>query len=267
MPMLLNKTPQEFGFKFWLGWIVQFAGSFVLAVIFWTAGITALFGQIEGIELTLTWGVAVFGSWFLLMIPLMRKKEQIWKRLNQDQEKAVSAWLLGMGIFIGMLIASALGWSIIFRDSLGQNKEGGLNLDWVKAVIGTWLFLLLPFLVFMYRKADAIFKSAEERQIPKGPLFQSTFVEKSKRMIPETLRRKIEAVPPILGKGHIAHLRLRDGSNVSHAFILNASEILGLYDRKDFDFNVQDIEDVELIDQDHLVAYEEAKWLRLDGRA
>ena len=97
--MSIRNGKDQYGFKFWLGWIVQFAGSFIAAVLFWTFSLTALFGGIRGAEISITWAVAVFGSWFILMIPFMRKKERIWKRLNDDQEKATDAWLLGLRIF------------------------------------------------------------------------------------------------------------------------------------------------------------------------
>ncbi len=257
----------HYGFKFWLGWILQFAGSFIAAVLVWTLSLTALFGGIDGFELSATWAVAVFGSWFVLMIPFMRKKERIWKRLNDDQEKATDAWLLGMGLFIGSLIAAAFGWSVYFRDALMDPAHQGIHTSWLKAVIGTWLVLLVPFLVLMYLKADAIFKAAVKRQSYQGPIFHSTFVEKTKRMLPESIRRKLKGLPTLLNNAQIGHLKLKNGRIVEHAFVLNGSEILGLYDRDEMDFNASEIEDVELLEESRLPPYEEQKWLRLDGRA
>src|SRR5437773_125999 len=111
----MRSLQDRYGFLFWLKWILWFAGSFIISAIFWTLLIKGIFHEIKGPELTLTWAVSVFGSWFILVIPFMRKKEQIWKRLNSDQEKAVDAWLLGMGVLIGLLIASSFGWSFVFR--------------------------------------------------------------------------------------------------------------------------------------------------------
>ena len=272
-----------FGFRFWLGWILWFAGSLVAAALFWTALAAAAFGKIRGPERTVTWSLAVFGTWFLLVIPFMRKKERIWKRLNCDQEKAADAWLLGMGIFIGLLIASAFFWSLRYA-SRSAVKSGGLDPLWTKSVAGTWLFLALPFLVLMYRKADRIFKSAAGRRTQAGPLrdssrisnaggaerigagpkFRTCFMEKEKRLLPGRLAQKLKNVPTPLPQGHVVTLRLKDGRLVPHVFVLNLSEILGVYGRTEPGFEAADIEDVEPVSE--FPAYEEEKWLRLDGR-
>ena len=263
----MNKTKDAYGFQFWLKWILWFAGSFVLAAIFWTVFLTRVFGQIQSREIVLTWAVAVFGSWFLLLIPFMRKKEQIWKRLNEDQEKAIDAWLFGMGIFIGLLIISEFFWSFWFLRGSRPTSSGGFDPRWIRAVFGTWLFLTLPFLVLMYRRADKIFKTAVARQTQAGPSFRTHFVEKSRRMLPETIAAKLRGVPPTLEQGHVVTAVLKDGREVPHLFVLNANEILGVYDRTELGFDASDIVGVKPVDADQLPGYEESKWLRLDGRA
>src|SRR3989338_3231027 len=160
----------RFGFRFWLSWILWFAASFIGAAILWTFILTSVFGRIQGSELTLTWAVAVFGSWFILLIPFIRKKEQIWKRLNDDQERAVDAWLAAMGIFIGLLVANCLFWIWRLADKIQAGD--GFDPTWSKAVFGTWLFLLIPFLIWMYRKADDIMKTALVRQGAVPPPFK-----------------------------------------------------------------------------------------------
>ena len=189
----------RYGFFFWLKWILWFAGSFIIAVIFWTTVMQIAFGRIEGKELTITWSVAVFGSWFLLVIPFMRKKEQIWKRLNDDQEKAVDAWLLGMGLFIGLLIASAFFWSFWLRGNL-----------WLKYVFATWLVILFPLLILMYRQADRIFKTAVVRQTY-VPQFKSVTIEPSKRLLPQKMAEKIRTFAPTLSSGHVVTAVLKSG--------------------------------------------------------
>jgi len=253
----------SFGFQFWLKWILWFAGSFILAALFWTAVLIRGFGKIQGTELTLGWAIAVFGSWFLLIIPFMRKKEQIWKRVNQDQEKAIDAWLAAMGIFIGLLVVSILGWTWVYRKTI--HLSHGLNHDWARAVFSSWLFLLLPFLVWMYKKTDQIYKEAVIRQQTQGPVFRTAFIEKSKRLLPESVVKKLKKIPQTIEKGQLVHLYLKDGVQIPNVFVLNSSEILGLYDRKTFDFESKDIVDAEPAAS--LSVHEEAKWLRLDGRA
>lgn len=253
-----------YGFKFWLGWILWFAGSFVLASIFWTALITFAFGKIQGQELSITWAVSVFGSWFILLTPFMRKKEQIWKRLNQDQEKAVDAWRLGMSCFIGILIASALFWSFWFRAEI-TSAHKGISGNWLKAVLGTWLLLLLPVLAYLYKKTDQILKAAIERQTQMGPKFKTQFVEKSKRILPDALSAKLENVPETMAKAHVINLILKDGRRITDVFILNRKEVLGIYNRDNVDFDISESSDLEPVSQ--LTQYDEERWLRLDGRA
>lgn len=255
----------RFGFTFWLRWIFGFAFTFIAAAVIWTLLLMAAFGAIRGTELTLTWSVAVFGSWFILVIPFMRKKEQIWKRLNQDQESAIDAWLRAMGVFVGCLVLSAFIWGLVFRSEIIKDHSG-INGNWAKAVFGTWLVLFLPFLVWMYKKSDELFKTAMARQTPKGPAFKTILVEKIKRMLPETITKKIGKFSPTLEKGHVVHLILRDGKKIPHVFVMNASEVLGIYDHEHYDFDVDEVMDVELVSTNELPAYEESKWLRLDGR-
>ena len=253
----------RYGFLFWLKWILWFAGSLVLSAIYWTKIMQRIFGRIEGVELTITWIVSVFGSWLILVIPFMRKKEQIWKRLNDDQEKAVDAWLFGMGIFIGLLVVSLFFWSFVFRERISSH---GASLDpsWTKAVFGTWLFLLIPFLIWMYRAADTIFKNAVGRQTH-VPSFKSVSVDSSKRLLPFHLSEKLKKEPVMLPNGHVVTVILKNGNRIPHVFVLNAKEILGVYDKDALDFSIDEIADLEALDKDHLPLYEESRWLRLDG--
>lgn len=253
---------KKFGFPFWLSWIVWFVVSFIFAAIFWTVLVTRSFGNIQEPEIVITWAIAVFGSWFLLITPFMRKKEQIWKRLNQDQEKAVDAALLGMGLFVGLLVASCFFWTWKMKAQIAD--DGRMNGPWLKAVVGTWLVLLLPFLIVLYKNADKIFKEAIVRQTSPGPPFQSIFVEKSQRLLPDAVSSKLKEIPPTLDRGHLVSLILKDGRKIPDVFILDGKEILGIYDRIELGFNVSDILDAEPLD--HFQNYEESKWLRLDGK-
>lgn len=255
----MNKD--RFGFQFWLGWIFWFCFSFVLSAAVFTQCFKFLFGEIRGTELTIAWSASVFGTWFLLVIPFMRKKEQIWKRLNRDQERSVDAWLASMGSFIGLFIASSLAWSYFYRQRI---PEPGFDLKWAKAVFGTWLALTVPFLILMYRRADEIFKTAVSRQTGK-PVHSGIFIEKSKRLLPAEMAEKIAKTRPVLANGHLITAVLKDGSRVPNLFVVNEREILGVYDRSALGFQPQDVVDVEVMEPEHLPAYVESRWLRLDG--
>jgi hypothetical protein len=255
----MRALKDRFGFLFWLRWILWFAGSFAAAAVVWTQALKYVFGEVVGPELTVTWCVAVFGSWFLLVIPFMRKKEQIWKRLNQDQEKAVDLWFVGMAIFIGLLAASCLAWSFAFKNEI---LNEGMSHGWGKCVFGTWLAILIPFLVLMYRQADNLFKAAETRQTYQ-PRHRTQTVDPVQRQISPAVAAQLKAIKTTLPNGHVVTAILTDGRRVDSVFILNARELLGVYDRETLGFTASDIHSVESIPLDKLPAYEENLWLRL----
>lgn len=258
----MRALKDRYGFFFWLSWILWFAGSFILAAMAWTWGLTKLFGPIRYGELTLTWAVAVFGTWFLLVVPFMRKKEQIWKRLNEDQEKAVDVWLGGMSLFIGSLIFSCLFWGLRFKARI-ITPDNSLDEAWMKSVFGTWLALLFPFLFLMYKQAETLFKTAEERQT-RAPSFRSAWMDETDRQLSEDVRKKVQRLKSAMPDGHVVTAVLADGRRVPHVFIFKGREILGVYDREQMDFVGAAIVDVEEIPLEALPAYEEEKWLRMD---
>lgn len=258
----MTKQGDPYQFGFWIQWILWFAGSLIIAALFWTQTLTWIFGSIQGPELTVAWAVAVFGSWFILVIPFMRKKERIWKRLNQDQEKAVDAWLLGMGGFIGILILSAFAWSFVYRSEITDN---GLNRGWLKAVLVTWLVAMLPFLIVMYKKADQIFRQATIRQTEK-PSLRSILVPREDRLLRDAVVQKIKSIEPALQDGHVVDVILNSGERVPRVFVLKEREILGIYDQEQMNFTALDVIDVEAVDSAGMNYFDASKWLRLDGR-
>lgn len=244
-------------------WILSFAGSFLLSAGFWTFTISRVLGDLSQPEILVTWALSVFGSWFLILTPFMRKKEQIWKRLNQDQEKATNAWLTGMGFFIALLIAVCFFWGWYLRASIFEDP--GFDKIWVRNVFASWLVLILPFLIFLYKKADAIYQGALQRQTHLSPKFKTAFMEKSQRMLPPPLVTKLAQFPETLQSGHVVNVVLKDGRKVPDVFIYRGEEILGIYNLESPAFEANDIQDLEPVQQ--LQNYEESKWLRLDGRA
>lgn len=253
----------KFGFQFWLLWILGFAGSFLITAAFWTFAITRLFGSLQEPELLVTWALAVFGCWFLILTPFMRKKEQIWKRMNNDQEKATNAWLGAMGSFIAALILICLFWDWRLKDQIFSGH--GFDRTWGKYVFTSWLVMTLPFLIFLYKKADQLYKAAAARQTQWGPKFQTGYMEKSKRQLPDAVSAKIRNFPETLKEGHVLNLQLKDGRKIPHVFVLRSTEVLGVYNAEKFDYDLSQVVDVEPVSE--MPAYEESRWLRLDGRA
>lgn len=263
--MKQQSNQDQYGFTFWLKWILWFAGSFILSAIFWTTLMSKVFGGVQGKELTITWSIALFGTWFLIVIPFMRKKERIWKRLNVDEERAVDVWLKGMGAFLAAIIISALVWSLIYKTEILAIHEG-VNKAWLKGVLGSWLILALPFLIFLYKQAETIFKSAHERQTQTGVKFKTLMIEKEKRTLPDALVQSLNQIKPIAEKGHIVSLKLKGGKKIENVFV-RSKEILGIYDVEKINFMVNEIESLEPVAPENIPLYEEEKWLRLDGRA
>lgn len=257
----MRAIKDRYGFLFWLRWILVFAGGLVAAAAGWTFALQSLFGKIEGPELTLTWVVAVFGSWLLLVIPFMRKKEQIWKRLNDDQEHAVDAWFAGMSLFIAVLVVTALAWSLVFRARLAGPGMDGV---WAKAVFGTWLASFFPFLFVMYRQADRIFTRAVARQTYE-PNYRKTWVDRENRLLPPGVAEKLKKLPHTLPNGHVVIAMLKDGRRIPDVFVMRGNEVLGVYDRHEMGFSAADVVDVEAVPKKDLPLYEEPRWLRLDG--
>ncbi len=258
----MRALQDRYGFTFWLRWIVTFAGSFVVSAGAWTWLMTSLFGPILGNELVTTWMAAVFGSWFLVVIPFMRKKEQIWKRLNEDQERSVDASFTGMAFFIGLFIASAFLWTALLKSRLIPDTPG-YDPVWTKAVFGTWLVTLIPLLVFFYRKADRIFDKAHARQTY-SPGFRIHWMEPEKRQLPEALAEQVQKWKPTIPGGHLVHARLKNGGVLKHVFVMNGREVAGIYDPTVLEFDVSEFEALSVLEEDFLPQFEEGKWVRFN---
>jgi len=262
---LVGSRGDRYGFGFWLGWILCFAGSFLVAFVLWTVVVNLLFGRVVRPEITASWAVAVFGTWFILIIPFMRKKEEIWKRLNPDEERAADLWLRSMGLLVGLIIVSFVFWTWKFKDRILQGSPGDWDPLWAKAVFATVLILFLPFLIWMYRKADEIFKTAASRQRPGSGRHRSILVEKPLRLLSPELTDKLRKTPYTLPGAHVVAVRLKDGRKISHVFVRDACEVLGVYDRVEPGFVAGEVVDIECMDPADLPAYQETRWLRLDG--
>jgi hypothetical protein len=253
----------RFGFQFWLFWILSFAGSFLISAGFWTFLIGRVLGDLSEPEILVTWALSVFGSWFLILTPFMRKKERIWKRLNTDEEKAVDVWLAGMGLFVALLIAACFFWSWKMRAQIFETRS--IDGLWARNVFATWLAVMMPFLIFLYKRADQIYQAAVKRQKHLGPKFQTAFLDQSKRKLAADMAQKLKSFPETLHDGHVVNVLLKDGRKIPDVFVFRGDEILGIYNAEAPSFEAQDIADIEPVES--LPAYDESKWLRLDGRA
>jgi len=261
------------GFFWWLLWIAVAVGSFLLSAIFWTWLITQGVGEIRGTPLTILWTSAVFGSWLLTMIPIIRAKERYWNRLSQEDETNVTWWIGWMALTLAAFFASAGFWTWFFAKSGGNIKEPGAAARWVFAIFGTWMAALLPLIIVMYQKVDRAYEKAREQREKnenQTPRPKTIYVDPLKRRLPESLVQKLEGIPATIKKGrqagHLVQVVLRDGRRFENVFVANRSEVLGIYGYDTLPFEGEEIADLEPIKLEKLTSFSEEHWLRLDGR-
>jgi hypothetical protein len=264
------------GFFWWLLWIAVAVGSFIFSAVVWTWFITNFFGEIKGAPLTILWVSAVFGSWLLTMIPIIRAKERYWNRLSREDETNVTWWLGWMALTIATFFASACFWTWYLARGGGNIQDPGAAGRWVFAVFGTWMVALLPLFVVMYQKVDRAYENARVareaheakesgRHKPK-----TVFIDPAKRILGAPLIEKLKRMPATIKKGsqagHLVTAVLKDGRKFENVFVVNRTEILGLYGCDHLPFETKEVVDLEPTPLEKLPAFTESGWLRLDGR-
>ena len=272
-PQTRIQVQKKGGFFWWLLWIAVAIASFVFSAVVWTWLITNFAGEIKGGPLTILWASAVFGSWLLTMIPIIRARERYWNRLSPADETNVTWWIGWIALTIAAFFASAGFWSWYFAKGGGNMQDPGAAGRWVFAVFGTWMVALLPLIVVMYQKVDRAYENARlarEAGEIKRPVPRSVYVDPSKRQLGEKLVQKLKEVPPTLKRGrlqgHLVHAILKDGRRYENIFVVNRNELLGIYGCVELPFEAREIADLEPAAPEKLPAFNESDWLRLDGR-
>jgi len=270
------QTQKKGGFFWWLLWIAIAIGSFIFSAIFWTWFIPLFFGEIKGTPLTILWTSAVFGSWLLTMIPIIRAKERYWNRLSREDETNVTWWIGWIALTIATFFASAGFWTWFLAQGGGSIQDPGAAGRWVFAVFGTWMAALLPLIVVMYQKVDRAYENARaarearEAKESERPKPKTVFIDPAKRILEASLIQKLKRMPATIKKGsqagHLVTAVLRDGRRFENIFVANRSEVLGIYGHNNLPFETEEIIDLEPADLDKVPAFSESGWLRLDGR-
>ena len=264
------------GVWFWLKWIVIAIGGFVGSVIFWNWLLLDRLGaDFKKPHVTISWIAVVFGTWFIILILLMRKKEKVMGHLDKDDESTVMWWLIWIALTIGSFFLSVWFWTPFLAERLGSIRESANSLIWVIAVFGTWLIALAPLMVFMYKKVDQTYEKARIRREALGekegridPVkIKAVLIEPSKRKLPRNLRDQLKKVPQTIRNGHLVTLTLKDGRRFENVFVANRTELLGIYDQDQLTFEASDIERLEPADLTHPPDFTKKTWLRLDGNA
>ncbi|PIQ87014.1 MAG: hypothetical protein COV74_02395 [Candidatus Omnitrophica bacterium CG11_big_fil_rev_8_21_14_0_20_45_26] len=264
------------GIWFWLKWITIAIAGFTASIAFWNWLLLKRLGaDVTEPRVTICWFIAVFGSWFLILTVLMKKKEKVMGHMDKQDEATVSWWLIWIGLTIGTFFLSVWFWTPFIAEHFGSIKESPNSIIWVIAVFGTWLIALTPLMIFMYQKVDYAYERARAMRQQKADLprlddpvkIRSILVDEKKRRIPEVLTEQLKKVPPTIKGGHLVTAILKDGRRIENVFIAKRKEILGLYDAQELLFDPQDIVSMIPANLDHPPDFTEKVWLRLDGNS
>jgi len=89
-----SKKPGSQTVLWWVAWICLTILSFFVAVAIWTPVIASRFGPIQNTKAAVLWVTAVFGTWMIILIPLMivmyHKVDKAYEDARIRREKAAS---------------------------------------------------------------------------------------------------------------------------------------------------------------------------------
>lgn len=191
---------------------------------------------------------------------------------GEKKQASVGWWIGWILLTIGSFFVSCYFWTRFIAKHMGPMSRAGVPILWVTTVFGSWMMMLLPLIVVMYRKVDKAYEDARlAREKAQGEKtrnrlrVRSIFIEDSLRRLPRELTEKLKTVPETIHQGHLVTAILRNGEKVENVFILNKKQVLGVYDAEQLSFNVNEIADLEPVDTEKLPHFETGRWLRLDG--
>jgi hypothetical protein len=262
------------GIWFWLKWILVAIAGFTGSMLFWNwLFFKQLNADFQNPQMAIGWLVAVFGTWFVTLIPLMKKKETVMGHMDKQDESTVAWWIIWISLTIGSFFLAVWFWTPFIAKHFGSIKNPTTSLIWVIAVFGTWLVVLIPLMIFMYQKVDKAYEDARIRRESRAAKFKdpvkirAVFIEESKRQIPKILTDQLKKIPQTIKGGHLITAILKDGRKIEHVFIARAKEVLGIYGAEELTFGAQDISGFEPTDLTHPPDFTQKTWLRLDGNS
>lgn len=181
---------------------------------------------------------------------------------------AVGWWIGWIVLTIASFFLSGAVWTPLIAGRFGSMREPGVPILWVVAVFGTWIVLLVPLIIVMYVKVDKAYEDArirrEEAARAGAPAFRWIPVPAERRRLPAGLARKARRFPAVIKRGRLVTAFLSDGRRVENVFV-TGGEVLGVYGRSGFDFEIRDIADLEPANLKKLPAFKPGEWLRLDA--
>ena len=264
------------GIWFWLKWILLAIGGFTASLLFWNwLLLDRLKADFKNPQIAIAWMVAVFGTWFITLIPLMKKKETVMGHMDKQDESTVTWWLIWISLTIGSFFAAVWFWTPFIAERFGSIRNSSTSILWIIAVFGSWLVALIPLMIFMYYKVDKAYEDVRirrelktQKQPYKDPVkIKAVYLEPAKRKLSQTVIQKLRKFPRTIQNGHLMTVTLNDGRKIEHVFISDQKELLGVYNQQDLTFQAQDIVDLEPTDMTHPPDFTQKIWLRLDGNS
>lgn len=174
-------------------------------------------------------------------------------------------WVGWITLTIVSFFAASAFWTPWIARHLGTIHNTRTAVIWVAAVFGTWMIILVPLIIVMYSKVDKAYEDARLRREQAAQKFKSILVERSKRLLPPSLARKLTDVPETIPGGHLVTAVLKDGGEIPHVYIAGRSEILGIYNYETLPFEISDLRDLKPDLLEKPPHFFTTNWLRLDG--
>ncbi len=264
------------GIWFWLRWILVSIGGFTASLFFWNwLLLDRLKADFKNPQIAIAWMVAVFGTWFVILIPLMKKKETVMGHMDKRDESTVTWWLIWISLTIGSFFAAVWFWTPFIAERFGSVRNSSTSLLWVIAVFGSWLVALIPLMILMYNKVDKAYEDARIRRElraqktnDKDPVkIKALFLEPENRKLSREVAEQLKKFPRTIKNGHLVTATLKDGRKMEYVFISDQKELLGIYDQQNITFQGQDIVKLEPTDLTHPPDFTQKIWLRLDGNS
>lgn len=262
------------GSWFWLKWISVAIAGFVGSTYFWNWLLLNQVGiNFKDPKIAFVWILIVFGTWFAILMFLMKKQESAMFQTQNEEETTISWWLVWIGMTIGSFFLAAWFWTPFLASRLGSIKESANALIWIVAVFGTWLIALTPLMIFMYRKVDQTYEKARIAKEKKSDGIQTIgnakvkfiHVPHQKRILSKDVSMQLANQPFALENGHLVTVKLKNGKSIPNVFIQNRSELVGVYDQTELTFQASDVIAIELTDLNQTSNFTDKVWLRLDA--
>ena len=167
------KSNNAAGIWFWLKWILVAIGGFTVSVFFWNWLLfTYLKADHQNPKIAIGWMVAVFGTWFVTLIPLMKKKETVMGHMDKQDESTVTWWLIWISLTIGSFFLAVWFWTPFIAARFGSVQNPTTSLLWIIAAFGSWLIALIPLMIVMYYKVGKAYEDARIRRETKAQTYK-----------------------------------------------------------------------------------------------